>query len=233
MTKRSTLSLDYCRCNLRLGKTSASNLATMPPKVPKIVELRVDHRQISGMVQKSSTTHPKDVTLFSKIHYAYAARFQPAEFLPPETELTRQFTPWRGEPGALLPGVESVLTLDVVVPFGPPQQRMPVVVFFHGGCFNFGGPEERDLSSFVAWAPEHVVVVAVRYRLGVQGFFAGKWVEEEGEGQRERRELNLGLRDQRMAVEWVRRWIGVFGGDKDNLCLQGQSAGAHAVSFSV
>lgn len=78
-----------------------------------------------------------------------------------------------------------------------------------------------DLASFVSWADEDTVAVAVEYRLGALGFAAG---EEEGEG-----EWNLGLKDQRVAVEWVRRWIGDFWGDHESLTLMGVSAGAHSV----
>ncbi len=46
---------------------------------------------------------------------------------------------------------------------------------------------------------------------------------------------NLGLRDQRLALEWVRDNIGSFGGDADRIVLGGQSAGsisAHTVPYA-
>lgn len=65
------------------------------------------------------------------------------------------------------------------------------------------------------------MVVAVEFRLGVLGFGPG---EEVGG------ELNVGLKDQRLAVEWVMRWIERFGGDARRMTLMGISAGAHSVS---
>jgi carboxylesterase type B len=36
---------------------------------------------------------------------------------------------------------------------------------------------------------------------------------------------NNGLRDQRVALEWVRKHIGEFGGDPENITVAGMSAG--------
>lgn len=67
---------------------------------------------------------------------------------------------------------------------------------------------------------QDLVVVTFNYRTNIFGFpgLAGK-------------AQNLGLRDQRMAVEWVRENIAAFGGDPDKITLIGQSAGSMAVDF--
>lgn len=111
-----------------------------------------------------------------------------------------------------MPGAESEAVKD-----------LPVVIYVHGGAFNFGFPLERDLASFVAWGTNQVLVVSISYRLGALGFLAGA---------PETQELNLGLRDQRLAVEWVWEWIGEFGGDAGDITLLGSSAGAHSVSLA-
>jgi carboxylesterase type B len=43
-------------------------------------------------------------------------------------------------------------------------------------------------------------------------------------------EQNLGIRDLRLALEWVHQNIGSFGGDPEKITFGGQSSGADAIS---
>lgn len=61
------------------------------------------------------------------------------------------------------------------------------------------------------------------YRLNIFGF-----PNAAGQNQNE---YNLGLLDQRLAVEWVRSNIASFGGDPTRITLWGQSAGAGSVDY--
>lgn len=67
---------------------------------------------------------------------------------------------------------------------------------------------------------EDLIVVTVNYRINIFGFPGAP-----GEVQ------NLGLRDQRMAVEWIRDNIANFGGSAEKIVLSGQSAGGVAVDY--
>lgn len=62
--------------------------------------------------------------------------------------------------------------------------------------------------------------MTINYRTNIFGFPGGP-----GETQ------NLGLRDQRAAVEWVRDNIASFGGDASRIVLAGQSSGGVAVDY--
>ncbi|QDS72608.1 hypothetical protein FKW77_001629 [Venturia effusa] len=66
-----------------------------------------------------------------------------------------------------------------------------------------------------------VVVVSMNYRVNIFGFH----------GNRELQDLNSGLLDQRLAVEWVRDNIYAFGGDAKKMILFGQSAGGASVDI--
>lgn len=50
-----------------------------------------------------------------------------------------------------------------------------------------------------------IVAVSIAYRLGLFGFFNGDDVAAEGA-------LNLGLKDQRLALHWIQENIPGFGG---------------------
>lgn len=67
---------------------------------------------------------------------------------------------------------------------------------------------------------EDVVVVSVNYRLNAFGFPGAPGAD-----------TNLGLRDQRLAVEWLRDNIAAFGGDAQRLVIAGQSSGGAAVDW--
>jgi carboxylesterase type B len=67
-----------------------------------------------------------------------------------------------------------------------------------------------------------MIYVALNYRLGALGFLAGPEVERDGV-------LNAGLLDQRFALEWVQRYIHLFGGSPDKVTVMGESAGGGSI----
>ncbi len=70
-----------------------------------------------------------------------------------------------------------------------------------------------------------VVVVAINYRLGPMGWFAHPALRGRGTTL-EDQSGNFGTLDIIRALEWVQDNIGVFGGDRGNVTLFGESAGA-------
>lgn len=61
--------------------------------------------------------------------------------------------------------------------------------------------------------------MCISYRLAVTGFLASKELEDAGI------KANRGVRDQRVALDWVKENIEGFGGDVSNITLVGQSMG--------
>jgi para-nitrobenzyl esterase len=118
---------------------------------------------------------------------------------------------------------EDCLTLNIWSPAADGRKR-PVMVWVHGGAFLLGSA--RVYTGAHLAAQGDVVVVAVNYRLGVLGFM--NFGEALGD---ERIASNLGLRDQVLALRWVREHIEAFGGDPEQVTLAGESAGSMSVSL--
>ncbi len=119
---------------------------------------------------------------------------------------------------------EDSLYLNVWKPAGAQTERLPVLVYVHGGSLTTGQP------SYGAYNGEEmarmgVVVVNFAYRLGVFGYFANEELAA-AEGTTG----NYGLLDQIAALRWVRDNIAAFGGDPDRITVCGESAGASSVN---
>ncbi|ESN93814.1 hypothetical protein HELRODRAFT_127777, partial [Helobdella robusta] len=58
-------------------------------------------------------------------------------------------------------------------------------------------------------ASQDIIVVGVEYRIGPDGFLNMQY-------------SNSGLKDQILALKWIRDNIGYFGGDKNRITLAGE-----------
>ena len=67
-----------------------------------------------------------------------------------------------------------------------------------------------------------MVIVQIQYRLGAFGFLSSAEVAKHGT-------LNPAVHDMRFALEWVQKYIGLFGGDPDQVTISGESAGGGAI----
>jgi para-nitrobenzyl esterase len=123
------------------------------------------------------------------------------------------------------PPSEDCLTVNVWTPAGTPE-RLPVMVWIHGGGFQAGaGPEPRHGGE--AFVRKGVVLVTLNYRLGVFGFLSHPDLTRESS---HKASGNYGMLDQVAALKWVRDNIAAFGGDPGNVTIFGESAGSFAVS---
>ena len=120
---------------------------------------------------------------------------------------------------------EDCLTLTVRTPDLQPADKLPVMVFIHGGAHQDGGSHE-PLYDSVALPQKGVITVTINYRLGLMGFFAHPELSEESEHGVSG---NYGMLDQILALEWVQENIESFGGDPDNVTIFGESAGGESV----
>ena len=122
---------------------------------------------------------------------------------------------------------EDCLYLNVWTPARASGTKLPVMVWLHGGGFNFGAASQPEYHGRNL-ARQGVVVVTVNYRLGPLGYLAHPALAAESPSAMAG---NYGLLDQIEALKWVRRNIAAFGGDPDTVTIFGQSAGSRSVSL--
>jgi para-nitrobenzyl esterase len=126
----------------------------------------------------------------------------------------------------LPPPSEDCLFVNVWTPATRASERLPVMVWIHGGGFAAGTPAEKLYHG--EWlAKQGVVVVSVAYRLGVFGFLSHPELSAES---KRRVSSNYGLLDMIAGLQWVQKNVTAFGGDPARVTVFGESAGAIAVS---
>ena len=122
---------------------------------------------------------------------------------------------------------EDCLYLNVWTPETKSPQKLPVMVWIHGGGF-VGGSGSDQRSDGARMAAKGVVVVSINYRAGVFGFLAHPELTAESE-------LNVsgnyGLQDQIAALKWIQQNISNFGGDPNKVTAFGVSAGSASISL--
>ncbi|CAH2233686.1 venom carboxylesterase-6 [Pararge aegeria] len=231
-------------------KHALRRLQTVPARAARLVHALVDRMRVGGgpvvdttlgslrgrrVVARTSAQTP--YYSFKGIRYAQPPRGS-LRFRPPEP-----LEPWSGirdalEEGAVCPhrfmlfdtykGDEDCLFLNVYTPALPDKltgynPRLAVMVWIHGGAFAVGS------GNAFLYGPDHligagIVLVTLNYRLGALGFLSLDNEEVSG---------NMGLKDQVMALKWVRDNIEVFGGDPERVTIFGESAGAASVHLHM
>ncbi|XP_043264518.1 juvenile hormone esterase-like [Colletes gigas] len=120
-----------------------------------------------------------------------------------------------------LVGGDDCLFLNVFTPVNKAPSKRVVMVWIHGGAFMNGSGDST------IYGPDYlirkdIVLVTINYRVGVLGFL---------NLERESAPGNQGLKDQVMALKWIKENISSFGGDPDNVTIFGESAGAASVHY--
>ena len=127
------------------------------------------------------------------------------------------------DPAAKFAQDEDCLNLDIWTP-GIDGQKRPVIVYIHGGAFMLDRSGNPLYDGANISKRGDIVFASINYRLGALGFLYldDFGAEYQGSGSN-------GIRDQILALRWVKNNAAKFGGDPENITVMGESAGAQSI----
>ncbi|KAF2676326.1 alpha/beta-hydrolase [Lentithecium fluviatile CBS 122367] len=125
---------------------------------------------------------------------------------------------------------EDCLHLNIIKP-KTKEKNLPVLLWIYGGGWQQGATSDpRYNMSYIVQQSvlndKPVIGISINYRMAAFGFIYSKEIERTGN-------QNLGLRDQRLAMQWVNKHISAFGGDPKKVTIWGESAGAYSVGDHI
>lgn len=121
---------------------------------------------------------------------------------------------------------EDCLYLNVWTASKTETEKLPVMLWIHGGARRWGSGELNG----VPLASKGVVLVSINYRVGLFGYLAHPELSAESPHNSSG---NYAILDQIQALKWVQENIAAFGGDPNNVTIFGNSSGAASVHALV
>src|SRR5580704_13077586 len=241
--QRSTFLCAAFAVSLLVARAALANEPTSPTKSASSPKAAGEPVKIdSGLVQGVAASESGDVVVFRGIPYAAPPvgdlRWRPpqaakawegvrecAKFGPAAPQIVSPLL--NSFPGMSLGAQtsEDCLYLNVWTPARRAAEKLPVMVWVHGGGYTFGA-DSQPLYEATNLSRRGVVVVGMNYRLGVLGFLAHPALSAESEHGVSG---NYGLLDQIEALRWVKRNIAAFGGDPERVTVFDESAGGNSV----
>jgi para-nitrobenzyl esterase len=201
-------------------------------EAPITALLEIDSGYISGTVISDNPVH-----IFRGIPYAAPPvgdlRWKPPQPVKPWSDI-RECTDFGQTPsqdmaipmeGSQTEIGEDCLYLNVQTPAGYAFDKLPVMVWFHGGCYHMGSGNSLESNSPAL--PEYgIVLVSVTHRLGVMGLMAAPELSKESPYNASGNYMVLDLIE---SLKWIQRNIAAFGGDQNNITIAGFSGGGGKV----
>ena len=182
----------------------------------------------------------KEVRIYKGIPYAAPPlgdlRWKPPQPVSPWS-VTRQCTEFKPiAPQAnlgdlppfpqILPSSEDCLYLNVLTPAQKATDKLPVMVWMHGGGYQLGNASDPLVNA--PRLPQYgVVLVNVNMRLNTIGLLAHPLLSKESpKGV----SGNYMFWDMLAALQWVQKNVAAFGGDPKNVTIFGESGGGAKVA---
>ncbi|UPL03709.1 hypothetical protein LCI18_014643 [Fusarium solani-melongenae] len=113
------------------------------------------------------------------------------------------------------------------------HKNAPVIFAIHGGGYiggsKGGGNPDNNVFNATGIALNTngtAILVTINYRLGVLGWLNGSEAKKA-------KATNLGLHDQRAALEWVQKYIHLVGGNPQDVSAWGLSAGGGSILHHI
>ncbi len=199
--------------------------------------LKIDSGYISG----TAVGEPgKEVHVYRGIPYAAPPigdlRWKPPQPVTPwaETLQCTEFKPIVPQANLgdlppfpqILPWSEDCLYLNILTPAKKTTDKLPVMVWLHGGGYQLGSGSDPLTNS--PRLPQYgIVLVNVNMRLNTLGLLAHPLLSEESAKGVSGNYLFL---DMLAALQWVQKNIAAFGGDPKNVTIFGESGGGVKVA---
>jgi para-nitrobenzyl esterase len=230
-----TIVAGFSGCSDKAEAPPPAKAVEAPPPPPALTpDVTIDSGKLSGDSDAAS-----GVKIFRGIPFAAAPvgdlRWRAPAPVAPWTEVRAATT--FGSPcpqpgtlavmmgGTLPPTSEDCLSLNVWTPAATAADKLPVMVWIHGGGLSLGWSSQGAYDG-IELAKRGVVFVSINYRLGPLGFLALPALSEESGNNASG---NYGFLDQVAALQWVQRNIARFGGDPKQVTIFGESAGGTSV----
>ena len=149
---------------------------------------------------------------WAKIPYEELLRSNPQGIRDAETQLSAAEAPLEIPDGLavsniMIPGYNDSPDVRLRVYTPKDGKDMPVLLYFHGGAFIFGEPEQLDFIFYRLALETHYVIVSVDYRLAPEFPFPAA------------------VNDGYAALLWIEKNAEKLGGSHDKIVVGGSSAG--------
>lgn len=217
----------YSFSNIRYAAPPTGDLRFAAPVAPAVNRSSINNGDVSRICPQASpawgeaaTTFLASVLLGSPANISYTPPGANSSSPVPERDPKEN---------------EDCLFLDVVVPQDVLSKAgkgygAPVLVWIYGGGYT-GGNKNYNPAGLLAASNStsngDIIYVSLNYRLGAFGWQSGPSFQAEGGVP------NVGLYDQRFALEWIQDNIHLFGGDKNRVTVFGESAGGGSIMHQI